>query len=475
MAARQDQGLQIGLIVSIFLFIICFVFAYVYWKSYSDSEQRVAELTTRVSGAEQAARTLTDEKGTVQSKMGFGPNDSFADVEKAVEEDMKLYAPAAEEGTRNYRQVLKTTYKELQDTAAREAQARQDIKELTNRLQAIEGETQKQIAQYKDAMDKSEADAAALRADFGKDRAALEAKQKELMATLEKQTAKHEEELAKRNAEVSDLGTKLAKMERAKTMLEEQRVDEPGSFEIADGRISWVNQNGTVWINLGEADALRRQITFSVFDGDQHDAAKATKKGSIEVTRILGEHLAEARVTEDDPRNPILSGDAIYSQVWHRGKKLRFALTGFIDIDGDGASDLELARNLIELNGGEVDSYLDENGQVHGEMTVNTRYLVLGQSPETSATANLQEGWHKMSEEADTNGVETITLHDFLNQMGYKPQDRTVRLGAGARAADFAPRAEDASLGTSGTSPSPFRPRTPYGRANGSRVSGTPY
>ena len=31
----------------------------------------------------------------------------------------------------------------------------------------------------------------------------------------------------------------------------EQRKDEPGSFEVADGRISWVNQNGTVWINLG--------------------------------------------------------------------------------------------------------------------------------------------------------------------------------------------------------------------------------
>ena len=139
-----------------------------------------------------------------------------------------------------------------------------------------------------------------------------------------------------------------------------------------------------MWINLGTADSLRRQVTFSVYDADQHDAAKATKKGSIEVTRLLGEHMAEARITEDDPTNPILTGDNIYSQVWHRGKKLHFALTGFIDFDGDGQSDMQLARDLIELNGGVVDAYLNDDGTVEGEITANTRYLVLGDVPESA-------------------------------------------------------------------------------------------
>ena len=122
---------------------------------------------------------------------------------------------------------------------------------------------------------------------------------------------------------------------------------------------------------LGTADSLRRQVTFSVFDADLHDAAKSKKKGSIEVTRLLSDHMAEARITKDDPKNPILTGDNIYSQIWHRGKKLHFALTGLIDIDGDGQSDLQLARDLIELNGGIVDAYLDEAGKTarrnHGQ------------------------------------------------------------------------------------------------------------
>src|SRR5258705_2201449 len=155
----------------------------------------------------------------------------------------------------------------------------------------------------------------------------------------------------------------VTKLDRANSILKEQRKDEPGSFEVADGRVSWVNQNGTVWINLGTGDSLRRQVTFSVFDADQHDAAKAAKKGSIEVTRLLDEHMAEARITKDDPTNPILVGDNIYSQVWHRGKQLHFALTGVIDIDGDGQSDLPLALQLIKLNGGIVDAYFKDDGK----------------------------------------------------------------------------------------------------------------
>ena len=40
------------------------------------------------------------------------------------------------------------------------------------------------------------------------------------------------------------------------------------------------------------------------------------------------------------------------------------------------------------------------------------------------------------------NGVEVITLDKFLNQIGYAPDDRTVQLGAGARASDFPPQPE---------------------------------
>ena len=170
----------------------------------------------------------------------------------------------------------------------------------------------------------------------------LETTKAALQKSLDDQRTKYEATIAERDKAVKDLTDKNAKLEHAVANLIENRKDEPESFEVADGRISYVNQNGTVWINLGTGDSLRRQVTFSVFDSDLHDASKSKKKGSIEVTRVLGDHMAEARITSDDPTNPILTGDKIYSQIWHRGKKLHFALTGLVDFDGDGKSDLEL-------------------------------------------------------------------------------------------------------------------------------------
>ena len=93
----------------------------------------------------------------------------------------------------------------------------------------------------------------------------------------------------------------------------------------------------------------------------------------------------------------MLAGDQIYSQVWHRGKKLHFALTGVIDVDGDGRSDLQMIRDLVELNGGVVDAYLGEDGKVNGEISVGTRYLVLGKFPDAPNQSGMVKGWQQMN------------------------------------------------------------------------------
>ena len=64
-----------------------------------------------------------------------------------------------------------------------------------------------------------------------------------------------------------------------------------------------------------------------------------------------------------------------------------------------------------------------------------------------------------MSQEASKYGVESVTLAEFLGQMGYKPQDRTVPLGAGATAHDFPARPEGESRPVAAPR---FRARTPY-------------
>ena len=131
-------------------------------------------------------------------------------------------------------------------------------------------------------------------------------------------------------------------------------------------------------------------------------------------------------------------------------------------------SDLKLARELIELNGGAVDAYLDDNGKIVNDITPNTRYLVLGERPSSAIQAGMLEAYEKLYKKAVELGVETITLDQFLNRMGYTPQDRTVRLGPSATAVDFP--AHSAPIGQLPETEPPqndetskFRTRTPYG------------
>ncbi len=464
MAARQDQGLVFTLITFVILFIIAFVAAYVGWKSYGESETHVAQLQNDLNQERSAKTKFQTDNEQLLKWMGVGQFDNIEDVEKSFKEDMTRYGSNFGADRQSYRNVVEYLAKENESVSAREVSAKVQLKEAKDALLAVETEKEKQVTQFETQMKVAETDAAAQRAQFKKDRDSLEAAKQELLNNLAKQEDRYESQVAEISTQLKNLTEKLTKSERAKDNLLAEVSKSSESFEAPDGRISWVNQNGTVWINLGSADALRRQITFSVFDADAQDPAKTEPKGTIEVTRILGDHMAEARISSDDMRNPILAGDQIYSQVWRRGKKLRFALVGTIDLDGDGRSDMKRARDLIELNGGVVDAYLDDDGKVVGEITVNTRYMVLGDFPEGVNQSVKQAGWQTMSEDAKTNGVEIITLDKFLNQIGYAPDERMVQLGSGAKISDFPARAE-AGAGPVPASRSQFRPRTPSSSA----------
>ncbi|MCA9044179.1 MAG: hypothetical protein KDA69_07665, partial [Planctomycetaceae bacterium] len=212
------------------------------------------------------------------------------------------------------------------------------------------------------------------------------------------------------------------------------------SFEVPDGEIVRVisGSNGKVWINLGKLDGLRRQTSFSVYVSNHDGMARENRdiKAKIEVIEVLEDHLSVARIIWEDDARPIKDGDPIYTPLWTAGQKEFFAFVGDIDINGDGKSDRELLRSLIAHVGAEIDLEIDDHGErfpADGQMSVRTKFLVLGEIPDPSDVPNfeterreeiakIQAEYKELEEQALRTGIRVVHLSDFLTWAGISPQ-----------------------------------------------------
>jgi len=73
--------------------------------------------------------------------------------------------------------------------------------------------------------------------------------------------------------------------------------------------VLWRN-DGVVWINRGSAGSMKRGLRLNV-TSSIGGPAKPQFFGRIEIARIVGEHLSEARVLQEEPGRPIAKGDRI--------------------------------------------------------------------------------------------------------------------------------------------------------------------
>ncbi|MCA9232364.1 MAG: hypothetical protein KDA57_17075 [Planctomycetales bacterium] len=463
MASRDNQTLQISVISLAILLILSLVGLVLLNNARKTADARATQASSSAQEARTAEAQAQAEANQYKIWMGFPEADGLETLQKSFAEDMASFGSTFDENSRFYRTILQNIYEENRKLAQSEGDAKSEVKSLKERLLATETEKDKQIAEFSKKMKEVEADAAAERNKFAEQDKAINAAKDEIAAQLAEQRTQIDETAAKHAAEQSSLNEKIAKLERVIEILKGNQVDPDPFAQPADGVIRYVNQrNGTVWINLGEADNLRPQVTFSVYDGDQSDALSAERKGSIEVTRILSDHMAEAKITDDQATRPLLSGDKVYSQVWNPGRQVGFAITGVIDFNDDGKSDLDQLKQIIVLNNGKVDAVPGEGGTIDGKMTVDTRYLIIGKHPSDARQADLRSSWEKMSSEATTLGIETKTLDEFLSLMGWQADRRTVSLGTRARSEDFpAGPAEDYKPMKTDPRANLFRPRKP--------------
>lgn len=193
-----------------------------------------------------------------------------------------------------------------------------------------------------------------------------------------------------------------------------------------DARLTNVDrENGTVWLNIGEQQNVKPQITFSVYDKSQSRLVHnpAIVKARIEVVETR-ENSSIARIVEET--DPIEVGDIVDSPAWKARGSEHFALSGISDLNSDGVADDRDRTTLMKhLNhyGAVIDVEITSEGArepADGQLTDQTKWLVVGDVP----AHKVSKQHLKLVEEAREQGVRIVALQDFLTYMGWKPESR---------------------------------------------------
>ena len=469
--ARENQGLKIALIIFVSLTLVLGLTTFLAFKQSGEKATAAAKYQEDANTAKDTAGIIQENFNTLKGYAGHPDTAKIESIGEDYGKDIERCAAVVSiaDDKRNYRDALLFLLNEIQArnaSLASELAANEDLKKQIEDLESIKAPL---VAQAEQRAAAAVAERDKLRSDFNDARNSVTDQQKKQLAShlqmqkdfdaqLEGLQTQYDSQLAR----VADLQQLLD--EKNKTIIE---IIEP-TFEMADGKIRWVNQrNQTVWINLGRADALQRLTSFSVYPADTNDVTKVGKKASIEVTQILGDHLAEARIVEDEYGDPVMPGDVIHTPVWAPGEKEHFALTDGMDLDGDGRTDLAMVRNIITMNGGVVDCSVTDEGQRVGDFTNATRYLVMGSAPDETATDARRDARTQFLKDAEERGLMKITLKDLLDKMGWKNQAPVVRVGRGASPNDLRAQPPEGGPRTSTGTVSPlFQPRNPPRRSS---------
>lgn len=449
-ASNKPGAVHYALIVFVMITVVLGIVTYQFHVGFSTESVKNVELATKVSNFEREIKNKDDQVQVLKKLVGrnfdlvddpTNPQNATT-VKAAALKDMSDFGKELA-GT-NYAETLQKLREALDAALAdRDSKAAQ-VASLENDLKAERDRLNTRIDTASKAQTKAETDK---RDVIAVQDERLTAKQDELDKlkqdnnTLTAELAQEQEGREKDNkAKSVEIGQLENRIELLRAKLDEL---EKTSFEVGDGLVQRVdNSSKLVWINLGRDDFLKPRMTFSVYSKETHGVGRGAEdiKGKIEVTRILGPHIAEARIIEEDLFRPMVANDLLYTPLWSPGLMEKVAFVGLIDLDGDGKSDWEEMKQLLSISGAEVDTFVGEDGvrlPENSKITVQTKFLVRGFIPEPDqAAANdkdriteIRKHEADMVKEARVNGVRTIKLNDFLALIGFESKRRIFRPG----------------------------------------------
>ena len=446
----RGNAWQITAIIAIILVVVLIIPLVMLGRNQqtlSDNERQARE---EQRTAAQRAATLEGEVRTLKILINGADTDTLSVIQRQHAETVEKVMPGENDSTRSYLDTLTTLLGDLdrereahKTTQDRHARLESDLNNAKNSHEEVVAGIRADLARAQGERDTDRRNFLMEKQNY--DRQLQEAHSQQNVTLARAERTRHEltdraNQLEISNRDISQTNIHLA------SLLEDVRNP---NVEHPAGRIISVDQQaGLAYINLGSADGLLVRTMFSVYhssitgltfrtapvgqeatycDVCRRDIARDVSKASVEVTRILTPHRAEVRILDDILTDPIMVGDVVYSPIWKPGQKLRFALTAGMHLPGSGiGSGIEAIKRLIEMNGGIVDAWIDEEvplGEDHlrGSITDLTNFIVVSDrvargelDPEVSL---VQEA---LLADARNRAIKVISLEDLLSRTGWR-------------------------------------------------------
>ena len=408
MVARDDSVIRGSLIACMIFLVLSLALNFFLWRWGSTLSAEAETASSRMQTTSTQVRAMESKLTRLKAMLGVGSftqaqidemqSNSSDDPDMQLLEgqfasDMSALGAEVPPENRNYHKLPEVLLGAIRDRNAQYAMARTEATQIR-----VDAEAEIDNAKKSKDLAEQKADAAnkkvgTLSDQFTEDRARMNQEKEETKDKLNKIVLDFGSFRKQSTDERSVLSAKAEKLEGTiKTQSKRLNILQNDRFENAQGLIRFVTSGGKlVTINLGSADALRPNVTFGVIDGDETRLQDADLKASIQVIKVQGPHLALARVVAMPAiRNPIIPGDKIYSPFWSPGRRVKIALAGDIDINGDGRPDNDQIKGQIKAAGSVVAAEVTSSGEVIGKLDATVRFLVVGEAPEVSATATLE-------------------------------------------------------------------------------------
>ena len=452
MAGSKPTAVHFTLIFFVMLSLFLGVFAYMYFTDYQETLAKLGEAQTQAQSDKQAIANALQEIEDVKSTLGY----NFADLGSPDDPNSVLGALhgdftnvvgllAAAPQSQTVKEMFGAVGAQLKNRQEETQQARDSEQSSQQNFQTQTQQQENAVTTAQQAQQKSEADLRDVEAKMAEQVAALNQQVTQWQGEYRKVLGDYET-LKDEYLQAQDDWAKQRKSLQATIDYQRELISdlENISFESPDGEIVHVdNETRRVWINRGERDYLRPQVTFSVYTKEHRGIARsvADVKAKIEVVSVDAKS-AMCRILEEDLTRPIAPGDPIYTPLWHSGMVERIAFVGIIDLDGDGVSDRELLQEMMEVNHSQIKlQILDDGSRTPSEavLDVDTKFLVKGEIPDPNDfpgldekqrhIADMMEELHLLEDEAKRYGVQVISLNEFLTWVGYRNQQRVWRPG----------------------------------------------